>query len=208
MEEPADVRSSRPPGEPARPAWAPDIAKAAPMPLLGVQAFVNSYESDSDTDLFRGREQTVRWLVEAGLLGPEQAASIDAGDLAALQAVREAIRAMLQGNAGIGAPSADQCRLLQQLADQATLRVRVDGGGSGVTVEAAASSAVAAVAARLFLLIRDAQLDGSWYRLKACNNEECGWAFYDRSHSRRGRWCDMAVCGNRVKNRALRARRR
>jgi predicted RNA-binding Zn ribbon-like protein len=39
-----------------------------------------------------------------------------------------------------------------------------------------------------------------------CANDECRWAFYDRSHSRRGAWCDMATCGNLIKNRNLRAR--
>jgi CGNR zinc finger/Putative stress-induced transcription regulator len=63
-----------------------------------------------------------------------------------------------------------------------------------------------AVTARLLIAVRDAQLGGTWGRLKACHNDECRWAYYDRSHSQRGRWCDMAVCGNRVKNRALRAR--
>jgi predicted RNA-binding Zn ribbon-like protein len=60
---------------------------------------------------------------------------------------------------------------------------------------------------RLLLIIRDAQADGSWDRLKLCGNPDCRWAFYDRSHSRRGAWCEMASCGNRVKNRNLRARR-
>jgi len=61
--------------------------------------------------------------------------------------------------------------------------------------------------ARLLLIIRDAQRDGTWPRLKACSNSDCHWAFYDRSHSRRGAWCDMASCGNVIKNRNLRARR-
>ena len=60
---------------------------------------------------------------------------------------------------------------------------------------------------RLLLIIRDAQADGSWERLKLCGNPDCLWAFYDRSHSRRGAWCDMASCGNRLKNRNFRARR-
>ena len=59
----------------------------------------------------------------------------------------------------------------------------------------------------LLLIIRDAQADGTWERLKLCGNPYCRWAFYDRSHSRRGAWCDMATCGNRHKNRNLRARR-
>ena len=55
--------------------------------------------------------------------------------------------------------------------------------------------------------MRDAQRDGTWARLKACNNPDCQWAYYDRSHAGRGAWCDMAVCGNRMKNRNLRSRR-
>jgi len=34
-------------------------------------------------------------------------------------------------------------------------------------------------------------------RLKICGN--CGWLFIDRSRNRSRAWCDMAVCGNRVK---------
>ena len=50
--------------------------------------------------------------------------------------------------------------------------------------------------------------DGSWERLKVCADHGCRWAFYDRSKNRQGHWCDMAVCGNRLKNRELRARQR
>lgn len=60
----------------------------------------------------------------------------------------------------------------------------------------------------LLLVVRDAQQDGTWPRLKTCGNSDHRWAFYDRSHSRRGVWCDMATCGNMIKNRNLRARRR
>jgi predicted RNA-binding Zn ribbon-like protein len=34
-------------------------------------------------------------------------------------------------------------------------------------------------------------------RMKICGN--CGWLFLDRSKNRSRNWCDMAVCGNRVK---------
>ena len=58
----------------------------------------------------------------------------------------------------------------------------------------------------LLLIIRDAQGDGTWARLKACANDECQWAFYDQSRNRGGTWCKMAVCGNNLKNREFRAR--
>jgi len=53
---------------------------------------------------------------------------------------------------------------------------------------------------------RGLEVRGTWPRLKACGNPDCRWAFYDRSHSRPGAWCDMATCGNRIKNRRLRQR--
>jgi predicted RNA-binding Zn ribbon-like protein len=42
----------------------------------------------------------------------------------------------------------------------------------------------------------------------ACANDDCQWAFYDRSRNHGGTWCDMATCGNKLKNRDFRARRR
>ena len=60
----------------------------------------------------------------------------------------------------------------------------------------------------LLLIMRDAQRDGSWARLKACANDECQWAFYDRSRNHGGTWCEMSACGNKLKNREFRARRR
>ena len=60
----------------------------------------------------------------------------------------------------------------------------------------------------LLLIVKDAQADGTWTHLKACANDDCRWAFYDRSRNHGGTWCDMATCGNKLKNRDFRARRR
>ena len=45
-------------------------------------------------------------------------------------------------------------------------------------------------------------------RVRACNNPECRWLFLDTSKNRTRRWCDMAVCGNRMKARRFRAHNR
>lgn len=79
------------------------------------------------------------------------------------------------------------------------------------TAEVRLSASGDSVRARLvdlLLIIRDAQRDGSWARLKACGNGESQWAFYDRSRNRGGTWCEMSTCGNKLKNREFRARRR
>ena len=90
---------------------------------------------------------------------------------------------------------AQGCRLQPVVLADGGIELRPDGetGTSGL--------------ATLLLIIRDAQRDGTWQRLKACRNPDCRWAYYDRSHAGRGAWCDMAVCGNRIKNRNLRSRR-
>jgi predicted RNA-binding Zn ribbon-like protein len=92
------------------------------------------------------------------------------------------------------------------VAQSARLQLAVGPAGQ-VELGASQRGRLADGLLRLLLIIRDGQQDGTWPRLKVCRNDECQWAFYDRSNSRRGAWCDMAVCGNVIKNRNLRARR-
>jgi len=63
------------------------------------------------------------------------------------------------------------------------------------------------VLADLVGIVYTAMADGTWSRLKACRREVCNWLFYDRSRNRSAVWCQMAVCGNRTKTKAYRARR-
>ncbi len=44
-------------------------------------------------------------------------------------------------------------------------------------------------------------------RVKQCCGQHCGWLFFDLTKNKRRRWCEMSVCGNRAKQRALRQRR-
>jgi predicted RNA-binding Zn ribbon-like protein len=44
-------------------------------------------------------------------------------------------------------------------------------------------------------------------RLRACGSETCRWLFLDTSKNHTRRWCDMKICGNRMKARRFQARR-
>jgi predicted RNA-binding Zn ribbon-like protein len=44
-------------------------------------------------------------------------------------------------------------------------------------------------------------------RLRTCQCETCRWLFLDTSKNHTRRWCDMQVCGNRMKARRFQARR-
>jgi predicted RNA-binding Zn ribbon-like protein len=43
-------------------------------------------------------------------------------------------------------------------------------------------------------------------RVRACGSETCRWLFLDTSKNHTRRWCDMKVCGNRMKARRYQAR--
>jgi predicted RNA-binding Zn ribbon-like protein len=184
----------------ALPGWVPDIeTKPAPMPLLLVQSFVNTWEADTGVDLLADPEAGSQWLEAAGLLrGP-------GADLARVRAIRENIRALLVHKSGEGDLQPADRQDLAALTTRARLHLVLDD--DVVELRPAEDDGLSFLAATLLLIIRDAQRDGSWTRLKACRNPDCHWAYYDRSHAARGAWCDMAVCGNRMKNRNLRSRR-
>lgn len=62
-------------------------------------------------------------------------------------------------------------------------------------------SAVSAVLGPIVLSAVDLLRGGQFERLKQCPgpNGDCGWLFFDRSKNNSRRWCEMSVCGNRVK---------
>jgi predicted RNA-binding Zn ribbon-like protein len=178
--------------------------KPAPEPLQLVQSFVNTLDVTEGTDVLADAHAGTSWLHESGLLGPT--AKLTPRDLGNVRGVREAIRTMLLSNGRGPAPDVKQLRPLDAVARAVRPRLAVDPAGR-VELAAGPPGRISDGLLRLLLVIRDAQQDGTWPRLKVCCNDECQWAFYDRSNSRRGAWCDMAVCGNVIKNRNLRARR-
>jgi predicted RNA-binding Zn ribbon-like protein len=188
------------------PSWVSgEESKPAPMPLLLVQSFVNTWDGDHNSDLLLDPATARDWLTEAGLWGADRAP--DPAELHRARAIREGIRAMLAANSGGPAPNPDDLEPLQAVARTERPALQVDRDGH-VTLDPDPPDDPAAGLLTLLLVIRDAQRDGTWPRLKACGNPDCRWAFYDRSHSQVGAWCDMATCGNRIKNRRLRQRPR
>jgi predicted RNA-binding Zn ribbon-like protein len=178
------------------PAWYPfpeTETKPAPMPLLLVQAFVNTLDVEEGEDLLSSD-----WFVAAGLLDGD--AEPGSAELESARGMREAIRRLLEsGDGDLGA--------LREVAAARTVRLLVGEGGELQLVTPGRRNMTDALF-ELLLIVRAAQEDGSWSRLRVCANDACRWAFYDRSKNRQGHWCNMAVCGNRLKNRDLRARRR
>jgi len=54
---------------------------------------------------------------------------------------------------------------------------------------------------------RQLMLSDAMDRVRACGADTCRWLFLDTSKNHTRRWCNMKVCGNRMKARRFQARR-
>lgn len=175
----------------------------APGGLRLVQRFLNTHDVESGVDELGDPVAATAWLRSAALLAHQEA--VDAAGLERLHAVRDGLRALVLANNGEPA-EAGAIERLDREAARAPLAVSFDAEG-GPAVAPAADGVDGAVA-RLLAEVHVAAVLGTWPRLKACREHSCQWAFFDSSKNRSGKWCVMAVCGNRAKARAYRARSR
>jgi len=175
------------------------VATDPPHELQLVIDFVNTLDLEEGSEALGSPVALASWLTARGLADPGLA--LGSSELARAYTLREALRAvMLAHNGGPEATLAP----LQQEAERSRLAVSFDDHCESVL--AAQASGFDGALGRLLIPVAEAAGDGSWLRVKACADDGCRWAFYDASRNRAGRWCDMAVCGNRNKVRSFRAR--
>ena len=183
---------------------AEDHPKAAPGDLNHIRRFVNTLDLEDGSDDIAEPQSLRGWLSERDLIDP--GAELTAADVRQALELREALRKMLLANNGDPIDSAAVDTICDS-AKRAELQVRIDDAGRA-RLEPVRTGIDGAIG-RLLAIVFQAQAEGTWERLKACQlHDSCEWAFYDWSKNRSGAWCDMAVCGNRAKARAYRERRR
>ncbi len=177
--------------------------KPTPGSLALVQGFVNTRNIMHGYDLLEEVEGATAWLAERGLLNDGVRLTGEARGR--LVAFREALRDLLLAHNG--GPVGEGDGVLNEMAEDALLRVRFGGDGAPGLLPAGSGEAVDGVTARLLVAALGAASEGTWRRLKVCRNQGCLWAFYDGSKNRSGSWCTMDVCGSRAKMRAYRRRK-
>ncbi|MFZ1996186.1 MAG: CGNR zinc finger domain-containing protein [Solirubrobacteraceae bacterium] len=175
-----------------------------PHNLQLVIDFVNTLDVDAGEDQADTPAHLAAWLDEHELRA-DNAPTLGTGELEQALALRESLRHVLVSHSRREEETGDAARHLEAVAERGQLSVRF-GAHDGVEI-APRADGYAGVLARLLVPVTHAAMDGSWARVKACVADDCQWAFYDSSRNRSGRWCDMAVCGNREKVRTYRSRR-
>jgi len=172
----------------------------APGRLGLVEAFVNSLHMPEGPDLLATPDAARAWLQHQGFHTPR----LSPGERDDLVELREALRDLLEGNAGHQVAARTVHAVMQRLNASALETVISPAGAELV----ARGSGVAAFTGELTAAIVIATTDGTWQRLKVCRNDSCRWAFYDGSKNGRRTWCSMRSCGCQSKARAYRARKR
>lgn len=125
-----------------------------------------------------------------------------AGDHTDARRLRWAIWNALQAAlTGTGTHARDRA-VLDELAFRPSLVPQLEGEK---WVDPLVSEALATIARDAIDLLRDPFLRG---RIRTCESPDCGVPFVDVSRPGRRRWCEDARCGDRARQRAMRARRR
>ena len=163
--------------------------------------FVNTLDLETGVDRIATPAGLRAWLRDEGQISDEGPAP-DAADVTEAIALREALRSVLLAHTrgaadGDGGP-------LERVAGRGQLAARFAPDGSMRIAPRA--DGFPGVLAGLLVPVAYAAMDGTWQRVKACDAADCLEAFYDQSRNRSGRWCDMALCGNRTKVRSYRTR--
>jgi predicted RNA-binding Zn ribbon-like protein len=189
------ARDGEPGAEPGR--RAPALGR-----LRTLQAFINSNDIEEAHDEFASPERLRHWLRRQGLA--PGGTPVSEADRRWTISVREALRDLIDARAA-GGESRSAAAVLDAAAKAAGLTLTFGPDGASWTpTRDGVRAAVGRVLAELPLAVAS----GDWRRLKTCRNDACRWVFYDASRNRSGRWCSMAICGNRMKARAHRARAR
>ncbi|MDD1063936.1 CGNR zinc finger domain-containing protein [Streptomyces cocklensis] len=177
----------------------PGVRSPAPEALQLVQDLVNTVDLEGGAEELRTTEDAARWARGRGLSG----LGYDAGALADVLTLREALRDVCTAHTGTDVPAAAAADLERLLA-RAPLRLAVDAEGRAAVRPADGLGGAAELTAAVAAAIVRATADGTWPRLKACAADTCRWVYYDRSPAGRSRWCTMAICGSRAKMRTYR----
>jgi predicted RNA-binding Zn ribbon-like protein len=151
---------------------------------------------DSERDTVATPAALARWLERNRLVG--KGTRLSAADHRFAIRLRESLRAAL----GTG-----DHRDLNALARELPMVVDFDADGAFPKLTRMTRAGRSFVADVLFLALA-ATATGDWRLMKMCAADDCHWIFHDQSRNHFGRWCNMDVCGNRVKTRKYRERTR
>lgn len=156
-------------------------------------------------------ESYVIWLTDAGLLDPSEAQELlDRFGRSSLDRVAGEARSLREWfRQVVTKPGAEAAAKLNQILAVDCIQRRLERSGRRLVLQerrefTQARQLLAPVAQAIAELVTDENQS----LIKHCANPNCTLWFYDRTKAHRRLFCSAAVCGNRAKVAAFRARKR
>jgi predicted RNA-binding Zn ribbon-like protein len=178
--------------------------------------FINTLDNRPSPERHKELLSTYRdladWAAQAGVIAAAQRVALvrsaEAHPNAALITLRKAIElreclcrivsSRLRGRR----PASDDIALFNRFLGEALSNLQLQAGRSGFRLDWQESEAK--LDALLWPVIKSASdllTSPDLERVRECGSPSCRWLFVDRSKNHSRRWCDMKVCGNRLKAR-------
>ena len=198
--------------------------ESAPFQLVArhpVLDFVNTldwrFRPSGSKELLNHYADLLRFSVLSGLMTPLEIRKLATGDLvrkkrilSSTKKLRECLASILYVIAAGQAPPIEDVRTLSAFVR--TVRETEDLEWCVSCFQWKANKDRTSALNTPFRKLASAALDlltsEELNKLSACSNPECRWLFLDGSKNKGRRWCDMKLCGNRIKARRYRGRQR
>jgi predicted RNA-binding Zn ribbon-like protein len=123
-----------------------------------------------------------------------------------VRALREALADLLYSGLDEHDVSSASVRTLEKFLHEARAQTRLTRHGTRLQWDWDGAESKAEFP--LWVLTRAASrlmLSENVEKVRACGNPDCRWLFLDTSKNHTRRWCDMKICGNRMKARRYKA---
>lgn len=175
------------------------------------------FQQSQRTDLLPSYDDLVRFVVQCGLMTAAEGRRLVRSATAnkAAEAVdqsrdlRETAASVFYAALDGEEPPAEAIRKLEHFFKDAEAHRELRWSENHLRWEfPTASAAPELPVAILSLKIAHLMTSGSMEMVRACGNPGCRWLFLDTSKNHTRRWCDMKICGNRMKARRFKAQHR
>lgn len=182
---------SRPPDPKLRSLLRTD-GKPAPGRLVIVQGFLNTWSDELGIEDFDTAQSAGKWLRSTDLWFSQKNPS--KVDLEELRTFRAKLRHFIRDQNAI-----KQIEPFDRFVSEVDFKIAF--GNKGEPSLSVQNTGVGYIIGTIAAIILESTFDGTWSRLKVCELDSCGWAYYDHSKNQSGRWCSMKTCGSRHKAR-------
>jgi predicted RNA-binding Zn ribbon-like protein len=172
------------------------------------------FRDNGQEELLSSYDDLLRFSAQSELLNSKQIRGIvrNSSDSSAADALvscrelREAAAEIFYAAVDDGNPPGSQIKIIERCFKEAREGQRLAWSGTHLVWEWPGSESspdlpvwMLAISMARLMLSDDMRL------LRACEKPDCRWLFLDTSKNHTRRWCDMKICGNRMKARRFKA---